>query len=110
MGRHIKKQRIKTVRIRRRCTTKAESLRTETTIECSLEALCKYINYTFTERGEFIAPVTPERVHIKGFGHDVSIDWDVELITIDGYGVWGMADGFIASMENQTAQAWGLAQ
>lgn len=96
--RRIKKgQRVRTVQIRQHRGSLAESLATVTTIEASVDALCKYVNWTISQSGQFLAPVTPDRIRIKNYGHDVRIGWDVELILIDGLGVWGMADGYISN-------------
>lgn len=32
-------------------------------------------------------------VHVEPYTFDPRIGWNTHLITIDGYGVWGMADG-----------------
>lgn len=44
-------------------------------------------------RGHYGAAVQPDQVHIEPYGYDDRINWDTYLITVDGYGVWGMANG-----------------
>lgn len=42
----------------------------------------------------FHVDVKDEQLHVEPYGGiDERIGWDTYLITIDGYGVWGMADG-----------------
>jgi len=41
----------------------------------------------------FGVSLEPEALHIEPYGYDGRIDWDTYLITIDGYGVWGMSKG-----------------
>lgn len=42
----------------------------------------------------FHVDVKPEQLRVEPYGGiDERIGWDTYLITIDGYGVWGMADG-----------------
>jgi hypothetical protein len=45
------------------------------------------------EARRFQLDVKPEQLHVEPYGRDDRIGWDTYLITIDGYGVWGMADG-----------------
>lgn len=40
--------------------------------------------------------VKPEQLRVEPYGYDGRIGWDTHLISIDGYGVWGMADGPLA--------------
>lgn len=38
--------------------------------------------------------VSPEQVHVEPYyGWDGRIGWDTYLVSIDGYGVWGMTNG-----------------
>ena len=37
--------------------------------------------------------VDPAAVHVEPYVFDARIGWDTHIITIDHYGVWGMADG-----------------
>lgn len=37
--------------------------------------------------------VKSEQVQVEPYTYDDRIGWDTHLITIDGYGVWGMANG-----------------
>ena len=37
--------------------------------------------------------VKPSAVHVKPYCYDARIGWDTYIVTIDGYGVWGMTDG-----------------
>jgi len=41
----------------------------------------------------FGVSVTPEMVHVEPYGYDQRIQWDTYIVTIDGYGVWGMSNG-----------------
>jgi len=41
----------------------------------------------------FEVSVTHEQIHVEPYCRDERTGWDTWLITIDGYGVWGMADG-----------------
>lgn len=38
-------------------------------------------------------PVKPKQIKVVPYGYDSRIGWDTYLITIDGWGVWGMANG-----------------
>ena len=93
--RRRKRQPCRTVEIRQHRETLEESLETVVMIECSIESLCKYINWNFNERGIFTTPATPERVHIKPRGNDTRCGWDAELIVVEGFGLWGVANGYI---------------
>lgn len=37
--------------------------------------------------------VPDEALHVEPYRFDERIGWDTYLVTIDGYGVWGMTDG-----------------
>lgn len=39
------------------------------------------------------ARVSADTVHVEPYGYDDRCGWDVHLVTIDGYGVYGMTDG-----------------
>jgi len=95
MKRKPKNKPCRIVEIRQHRDTLEESLATSTTIEASIQSLCKYINWTFNEAGVFMAPVTPDRIHIIPKGYDIRCGWDAELIKIDGIGLWGVANGYI---------------
>ena len=41
----------------------------------------------------FQVHVEPGQIHVEPYIRDERIGWDTHLITIDGYGVWGMSDG-----------------
>lgn len=41
----------------------------------------------------FGVDVKPAQLHVDPYVYDDRIRWDTHIITIDGYGVWGMADG-----------------
>ncbi len=41
----------------------------------------------------FHVGLNPEQVQITPYGFDARCGWDTYLITVYGYGVWGMADG-----------------
>lgn len=41
----------------------------------------------------FGVEVEPAQLCIEPYTYDGRIGWDTYLISIDGYGVWGMADG-----------------
>lgn len=41
----------------------------------------------------FGVAVDAQQLHIDPYAYDSRISWDTHLITIDGYGVWGMANG-----------------
>lgn len=43
--------------------------------------------------GEWGVAVDPAAVHVEPYVYDDRIGWDTHLVTIDGYGVWGMTDG-----------------
>jgi hypothetical protein len=52
----------------------------------------------FTVIRETLAPfgvlLQPEQITVKPYGgRDERIGWDTHLISVQGYGVWGMADG-----------------
>jgi hypothetical protein len=47
--------------------------------------------------GRFHHQVEEKDVHVERYAYDDRIKWDTHLITVDGYGVWGMADGPIPS-------------
>jgi hypothetical protein len=55
-----------------------------------LEELCQLIRAGL---GQFGVPLTPAMIHVEPYTYDARIDWDTYLITIDGYGVWGMSNG-----------------
>jgi hypothetical protein len=39
---------------------------------------------------------TAKQLKVRPYHYDARIGWDTYLISIDGYGVWGMADGTLA--------------
>lgn len=39
--------------------------------------------------------VSAETVHVEPYTWDARIGWETHLVTIDGYGVWGMTDGML---------------
>jgi hypothetical protein len=41
----------------------------------------------------FSLDVKVDQLQVKPYIFDSRIGWDTHLITIDGYGVWGMSDG-----------------
>jgi hypothetical protein len=41
----------------------------------------------------FCRKFTDEQLKVEPYHYDARIDWDTYLISIEGYGVWGMADG-----------------
>lgn len=41
----------------------------------------------------FGVDVKPAQLHVEPYMYDDRIGWNTHIITIDGYGVWGMADG-----------------
>lgn len=41
----------------------------------------------------FGVEVEPKQLHVEPYMYDDRIGWETHIITIDGYGVWGMADG-----------------
>jgi len=43
--------------------------------------------------GPFAFRVEPEHVTVTPYVRDSRIGWDTHLICIEGYGVWGMANG-----------------
>jgi hypothetical protein len=56
----------------------------------SLQELVALINRDFADYG---ISVNEQTVHVEPYGFDRRIGWDTHLVTIDGYGVWGMTDG-----------------
>lgn len=68
----------------------AESLLTTREIG-GMEELVALINGQFVLYGTRTA--TPDQVHVKPYAPDPRCGWDTYLITVDDYGVWGMADG-----------------
>lgn len=41
----------------------------------------------------FGVKVSAENVHVEPYTFDHRVGWDTYLVTVDGYGVWGMTDG-----------------
>lgn len=39
--------------------------------------------------------VNPDQIELTPYGFDERVGWDTYLIRVHGYGVWGMAKGFI---------------
>lgn len=67
----------------------ADSMRTVREV-AGREELFKLIRETLAPFGEL---VEPEQIKIEPYGRDERIGWDTYLISVQGYGVWGMADG-----------------
>ena len=44
----------------------------------------------------FGRPIEPEAITVEPYAFDKRIGWDTYIICIEGYGVWGMANGPIA--------------
>ena len=44
-------------------------------------------------QSQLLFEMDPARLHVEHYMYDGRIGWDTYLISIDGYGVWGMADG-----------------
>jgi hypothetical protein len=45
------------------------------------------------EMQPFGMTVPPRKVRVEFYTWDGRIGWDTYLVSIDGYGVWGMTDG-----------------
>jgi hypothetical protein len=56
----------------------------------SLGELVERIN---RDLADFGVAVDAAKVHVEPYVFDDRINWDTHLVTIDGYGVWGMTDG-----------------
>jgi hypothetical protein len=67
----------------------ADSMRTVREVS-GREELLAFIRATLAPFG---ALVEPEHVKVEPYGRDERIGWNTHLIWIEGYGVWGMADG-----------------
>ncbi len=48
-----------------------------------------------------------EQVHVEPYVYDDRIGWNTHLITIDGHGVWGMANGPIPGMPESASPKTG---
>lgn len=65
----------------------------ETTREIGgMEELVALINGQFELYGG-TRRATPDQVHVEPYAPDPRCGWNTYIITVDGYGVWGMADG-----------------
>jgi len=69
-----------------------DSMDTVLEIDNSLDSIVDVINKSLSP---YNIIVTPDMVNIEKYCYDYRIDWDTHLITIKGYGVFGMTDGNI---------------
>lgn len=86
------------MRIRLHRATIEESLATTQVIDHTEEALMAFINAELSSYG---VTVKREQVSITPYGYDDRNDWNTHLVHIDGYGVFGMTDGRLASCMDQ---------
>lgn len=77
------------MRIREHRGSLADSMKTMRTVHGS-EELVAVINASLAPFGVTVAPAA---IVVMPYGRDIHTGWDTHLITIVGYGVWGMADG-----------------
>jgi hypothetical protein len=77
-------------RIREHRGSLAESMETVRVVNGSKEELFAVIQKSLEPFGR---EITPDMLTVTPYHYDHRIEWDTYLITIDGYGVWGMADG-----------------
>ena len=76
----------------------AASMMTVVEIQPTIEAIADEINKAF---GAFIT-VQADQIHVRPYGYDERIGWDVHIVTIDGHGVYGFTDG---PLVDKTAQS-----
>ena len=66
-----------------------DSMDTVLEIDNSLNAVVEVINKSLSP---YNIIVTPDMVNIEKYYFDDRIDWDTHLVTIKGYGVFGMTN------------------
>lgn len=77
-------------RIREHRGSLYESLKTMRAVNGSREDLFAIVQKSLEPFGRAL---TPDLLTVSKYHWDARIGWDTHLITIEGYGVWGMADG-----------------
>lgn len=71
----------------------AESMKTVAEIEPTLEALTNYVNSKISKY--YKHTFTADEICIEKYGREIDtrIGWNTHLVSIKGYGVFGMTDG-----------------
>jgi hypothetical protein len=66
----------------------AESMKTVVT----LDDRARLVAYVQDKLRCYCMDVKPEQVHVIPYCYDDRIGWDTYIVTVDGYGVFGMTD------------------
>ena len=72
----------------------SDSMETVREIEPNKEGIFNCIKESF-KNWPTMSDIKENEIHIDRYGYDDRIGWDTYIVTIDGYGVFGFADGGI---------------